>query len=215
MSKNLYNEESVLSDFEENDDVDKDKAIYKKQFIVNKYYFHLDEEILEPFNYRAMCLILKEAFEGDEIHFIINTVGGNVDSFIQIFNAMLQSKAFITGEILTAYSCGSLIALACDQIIVGRFSSLMCHSLSWNALGKSDEIKMQADFLKQWNEQIITRLYTGFLTTQEIDKILEGKDFWFGEDEILKRLEKWVPLRQRIFLEQNEEKNKIVKKKKK
>jgi len=213
MKKNMFDEDPSLN-LDTNDLDIKEQLIYKRQYIANKYYIHLDEEITEPNYYRSICLVLKEAQETDEVHFIINTPGGDISSFIQIYNAMLQSKALITAEIIMAYSAGSLIALAADQIIIDQFSSMLIHSMSAGSIGKVDEMKVQTDFLKKWNEQIITKLYDSFLTEKEMQQVLEGKDFWFDEEEIIRRFEHWIPLKQRLALEQNKKTKKVVKGKK-
>jgi ATP-dependent protease ClpP protease subunit len=194
---------------------DKDEIVYKTQVVLNKYYLHLDEDIVEPSHYRPMYITLREAQEEDIIHFIINTNGGDVNTFIQLFNGILQTKAFVIADVICASSAGSLIALSCDQIIINKFSSMFIHSLSASSVGKSEEIRAQSDFLNKWNEKIIREIYCDFLTPIEINKVIEGKDFWFLEEEISDRLKNWKPIRQKLIEEYKKTENKNIRKKKK
>jgi ATP-dependent protease ClpP protease subunit len=189
-----YDEDDLddsLSNDENND------LVYCEKVTIKHWYVNIDEDINEPQCYRKVFRLLKEANEYDEIHFLINTFGGVVSSFIQLYNDLMETKAKTIAHVYTAYSAGAFIALSCDQIIIQEFGSMMLHLLSGGSSGKISEMASNSDFLKRWSKKIIANLCKGFLSDDEINSILNGSDLWFTDDELFKKLKKWVPFRER------------------
>ena len=44
----------------------------------------------------------------------------------------------------------------------------------------------------EWVRGLSEEVYQDFLTQPEIDQMLDGKDFWFGSEEVIKRLQNRV-----------------------
>jgi len=178
----------------------------------NLHYINIDGPIIDPDKYRQVYSILRKASLDDLVILILNTAGGLVSTTMQLYNYLLTTNATTIAEIHTAYSGGSVLALACDNIHVAKFGSMMIHSLSAGSSGKMHEIEGQVAFFNQFNDKTLRELYSGFLTEVEIKTVFDGKDIWMMEDDILKRLKNWKPVRQRIT-ENNikEEKKKVNK----
>lgn len=179
----------------------------------NLYYVNIDGPIVEPDKYRQVYSILRKASPDDIVILILNTIGGLVSTTMQLYNYLLTTNATTIAEIHTAYSGGSVLALACDNIHVAKFGSVMIHSLSAGSSGKMHEIEGQVAFFNQFNDKTLRELYSGFLTEAELKTVFAGKDIWMMEDDILKRLKNWKPVRQRLNEQilKEEKKSKITK----
>ena len=63
--------------------------------------------------------------EFDELDLVLYTRGGEMDSTIRIIETLRQSASSIIGHIpYYVYSAGTIIALACDEIVMGNHSTL-------------------------------------------------------------------------------------------
>lgn len=175
----------------------KEGIFAKKQYISNHYSFYIDEDIEISSNYRELFNILREAEENDVVTLVINSRGGYLETAVQIYNYLLMTKATTIAEVHTAYSAAAMIALSCDNILLGRFSSMLIHTASSGVGGKAEDMKRYSDFLNDWNIKICKDVYKGFLTDKEIIQVCEGKEFWLLEEEVMKRLKSWTPVRSR------------------
>jgi len=64
----MFNEDPI-TDSDNIDIENKEKLIYRKTYVANKYYIHLDEDIGAPEQYRSVCLVLKECSENKKWYF--------------------------------------------------------------------------------------------------------------------------------------------------
>jgi len=88
-----------------------------------------------------------------------------------------------------AYSAGSMILLACPRIMVKPYASFMAHSVSAGVGGELQKMVDYSKFLQKESDRLIDDLYTGFLTTDEIQDVKFGKrEVWLTDEEILARL---------------------------
>lgn len=141
----------------------------------------------------------------DEIHFLqtsppaltiflhINSVGGRGDTMMALITALNQSQSkIVTCLEPNAWSAGSAIFLQGDEFIVPDNASLMIHNYSsgWNA--KGHELTSAVNFEKQYFEQVARSIYYPFMNEKEIQKMLDGADFWMDSADIRKRLDKWM-----------------------
>jgi len=159
------------------------------EFTSMKYEFYLDQEIVEPSYYRSLINVLNGASENDLVIININSGGGMLDSPISIMEALKATKAntvaFIAGS---CYSGATLIALTCDDVVVGEFATFMCHNSSYGLGGYTTDIKDRANFEHKMTAKIYRSVYKGFLTDEEIDDVLDNKTIWMDSDEVVERL---------------------------
>jgi ATP-dependent protease ClpP protease subunit len=149
---------------------------------------HIDGEILEPLYYREAFNVIRDASENDLINIYINSIGGDISTFIEFYNLISECNARVVAYLYMGYSCAAMLALICPELVLTEFCSLLIHAPSGEAIGKVGEIKSHGDFFKEWSEEIITSTYRGYLTDKEIEKVLEGKEIWHDRKEIEKRL---------------------------
>lgn len=119
---------------------------------------------------------LDEINDDDEIELFINSYGGSVKEGVAIYN-MLKRKAcqktcYIDG---VAYSVASVIALACDKVVMGLGTSMMIHDMWINVSGNAKELRKQADdldVLMESNRKIYLNRAKN-LTEDELKEMME------------------------------------------
>jgi len=155
----------------------------------NNYYIHLTEEIVSPSEYNKTCYLLENALETDVVHLLINSPGGLSDSAFMVINSMINSKAKIIGRITgNASSAATMIAMYCDELIVGRFSTMMCHNYNHGAQGTGNQVKTYVDFIDPEFTKVVKEVYKDFLTPAEMKRVSSNdKEIWLNEQDIRAR----------------------------
>ena len=153
-----------------------------------EYTISIDNDIDEPHYYRDAIAVLKNATEKDVVYLEINTFGGYVHTAVQIINTIYTCKARVVARVVTAYSAGAMIALACNNFEVATFASLMIHTATGISYGKIPDLVNHANFNEKRYDKMCKELYQGFLTEEELNDVIKGADLWFDEKDIIKRL---------------------------
>lgn len=140
--------------------------------------------------YRQCIEELKDANQGDYAEIVINTDGGSLQTALAMITAIEQSEAEVVADIEgMAASAGSLVALHCQGLKLNPYSTMFIHAESFMAGGKRNEVKSQVEFSLKWVEKIIRDTYKHFLTEQEIEQVLDGRDLYFDAKQIKQRFE--------------------------
>lgn len=149
---------------------------------------YLRDTIDEPSIYNEMCYMLDNAKQGSTAHLYLNTPGGIVDTAFMIADVIKRSKAKVIAHLAgTVASAGTLITMACDDIVVAPFTSFMIHNYSGGAVGKGHELKARQNFVDKQLNEAFESFYLGFLTKEEMSQVIDGTDFWMGASEIQER----------------------------
>lgn len=140
---------------------------------------HLDE--LEAIN---------SASEGDVIFVhMVGCPGGDVSTTMAIINALSQTPAqtvcVIEGHNASA---ASIIPLACSEVVVTPYCSLMCHTGSGAIYGTLSNTGRNASFSEKLYHGWISDVYQGFLTEEEIKMIFDGVEIYLDDKDIETRL---------------------------
>lgn len=166
-----------------------------------------DSQIDEPEYYSYFCDVLLAASEDDIVEIYFSTKGGNGDSMITLMNLLRNCKAETHGYLMSsAHSAGSYLFLSCDVCHVGKYVSMLCHQVSYGAGGSHHEVKAMVDHIDKEERNLVNDTYRYFLSEVEIGQLMDGKQIWLYEDEIIKRLEK----RQDAFEKEREAKQKAA-----
>lgn len=149
---------------------------------------YLSTEIDEPHFYNEVCHTLYTALRGDTITLHLNTPGGVIDSAFMVIDAIKRSKAKVTAHLTgSVASAGTIIALACDKLEVAPHTTFMIHNYSGGNFGKGHELKARQEHTDRALNAAFTDFYLGFLTEQEMQEVIEGRDIWMGPDEVKAR----------------------------
>jgi len=177
------------------------------------HHFYISEGVGEPDKYVEMIHRIKTAGQGDVIYIYLNTPGGRVDTGIQMISAMNNSLAHIItvleGEVC---SLGTLIFLSGDEFVVNDHCMFMIHNYSGGAYGKGHEIAAQVAATSTEFSKMARRIYTPFLTDDEITRVIQGEDFWMGSDEVRKRIDNMIKIMNREFKAAEKAKKAAIKK---
>lgn len=150
---------------------------------------YITDAIEEPSLYNELCYKLKTASEAEVFTLHINTPGGLIDTAVMLIDAIKQSKAKVIADISgTVASAGTIITLACDEVIVADHTAFMIHNYSAGAFGKGHELKARQTFIDNSLNASFKVFYKGFLTDDEMDEVIDGKDMWMDASEVRARL---------------------------
>ena len=151
---------------------------------------YLTGAIDEPYLYNELCYLLGNADEDTVVHLYINTPGGVIDSAFMITTAIKESKAKVIGHLSgTVASAGTIVTMACDEVNVAPHLSFMIHNYSGGMAGKGHEMKARQKFTDDHLNDAFKSFYTGFLSNDDMERVIEGTDLWMGSDEVQER---WV-----------------------
>lgn len=172
----------------------------RTNFAVNTgtYKVRIDRRISKPEDWHEELDTIRAAGQGDVLELYINTQGGYDTTMKAILAAILETEATTIGIIEgDCSSAGGPIFLACDQHKVYPLSNLMIHTGSGGYSGSIDNISQYSEHAKKDNRNIIEGCYEGFITQEEMEDVMLGKDIWLCADEIVDRLNQ----RQQYFLD--------------
>jgi len=183
------------------DDKDKDEIILKIPIIhtKNNYIVNLDEDIDMPSSYRKVFEVLRTAKKDDIIYFNINSLGGYVDTAIQFFEHIMNTKAKTIAHVYAACSAATMIALCCDEVNISKFGYIMLHNMSSSLDGKVSDMQSYTEFIIKQDKKIADFLYQGFLTPTEIKEASKGKELWLDQQSVIARLKNFKSIKQRKF----------------
>ncbi len=154
--------------------------------------FFLPFEIEDSEDFIDFIRAIREAKATDLIRIHIDCCGGDVSTALILCDNLKYSKA--TVEISVEGLCASaatLIMLSGDQWEILEHAHIMIHAWSGMIFGKWHEQKAKFQFDKTYFEDVWRKLYKGFLTDQEIEEVLNGRDIWLTASETLDRLGKF------------------------
>lgn len=125
----------------------------------------------------------------DRIDIRINSVGGQVDTGIAIFNALKESKAEITIYIdCLAASTASFIAACGRTVKMSRYARILIHKPSGGVWGNAAEIRQYLEQLQQI-EDILCDIYsrrTGLSVDEIRSTYMDGVDHWITAAEAVR-----------------------------
>lgn len=152
------------------------------------WHCYITSNISNPDTYNELCYLLDNAYPCDQINLHINTPGGVIDSAFKIIyslnNTNAQTTAILTG---TVASAGTMIALSCHDIEIAPFTQFMVHNYSGGTAGKGHEVRDYVKFSDKQLNKAFSTIYKDFLTTQEMHDVIEGKDMWMDDEEVMER----------------------------
>ena len=156
-------------------------------------------------NYLQPINVLRFASPNDTVRIFLNCPGGNLYTTMQILNAMRDSSATVItigdGEVASA---ASLILLSGDQIEIQENCIMMIHNTSCEMGGKTNDITRSAIFNDKQARAMYKKIYSGFLTDDELNRVMEGQDYWFDSEEIEKRLVNFINYHNSLLVDEGE-----------
>lgn len=151
----------------------------------------IDEGVQEAVYYRHVCRAISELKDYDQVEFEISSPGGYLNGLIALLTAMAKTDAttvaHINGE---CHSAASMLALACDSVYVSPFATMLVHFVRFGASGKGTDVKSQVEHTYDTAEKLFREIYQHFLTEDEMQRCIDGKELWLDYDQINERLKR-------------------------
>lgn len=150
--------------------------------------FYITKEILAASEYHDFTELAINLTEDDSIVLLIDSPGGYLSGAQMIITALNSSVAQSTAVIIDeAASAATIIALACDELLMREHSSFMIHNVSFGSYGKGHELKSHVNFSLAQSKKLLETTYKYFLTPEEIEEVLRGEDKYFDAEETMLR----------------------------
>lgn len=118
----------------------------------------------------------------------MNSPGGDVFEGIAIYNRFREHQAKVTVKILgLAASAASVIAMAADEVQIGKASFFMIHNAWVMAVGNRHDLKEVADWLEPFDKALAGTYEdrTG-LAADVVAKMMDEETWLNGEDAVAK-----------------------------
>lgn len=167
-------------------------TVFESTQVAKMYDVYISSSIRSPEKYSELLNALANASGNDIFRIHLNTPGGQANTAVQIMHAFRSSAAKIVtiaeGDVASA---GTMLLLSGDEIVIREYSTLMFHNFSAGAVGKGHELYARTDHYRKFFPSLLRELYYPFLEEDELDAMMEGKDFYFGYDETVPRLERF------------------------
>uniref|UniRef100_A0AAU6VZR5 Clp protease n=1 Tax=Pseudomonas phage Pyxpy02 TaxID=3138547 RepID=A0AAU6VZR5_9VIRU len=170
-------------------DDNKPNRIMVNQHVSSEYNLRLARPITDVDDFEDEFQLFAGAGERDVIYIDIVTPGGSVDTAHMLCRAIARTAAHTVAYIgPTCASSGTAIALACDEWEIDDMSSFMVHTGSYGTYGMAPHVKACVDHHDKMIERFVRLTYTGFLTEDEILRVLDAKEVYFEGEELAQRL---------------------------
>lgn len=165
------------------------------------FEFYISGEIESPECYIDMFDIIRHARHDDVVKLYINSFGGDLFTGIQFLRVLSETNALVVVSIEGAcMSAATLLFLAADQVEITPHSSIMIHNYSSGTFGKGNEMHLQIQHERKWSETLFRDVYEDFLTAEEVQSVINGKDIWLDSDNVLERMQKRADIRKELAL---------------
>lgn len=154
------------------------------------YKIEINDVIYKAGQFSDAIFALENAKEEDAVEIYLQSPGGSIDAGDALIHAMRGCKAHI--HIKATGNCSSmasaiLLEAHSFELSEGFNSLLHCGSVGYG--GTYHEFDQASKFYQKSMPAFIKRTYTGFLTEDEIEQLIGGKDFWIDAEEWVARHE--------------------------
>lgn len=174
--------------------------------VAYKHELHLKGPLGGPEDYVDWVRTIRNAGPNDMIEFHLNTPGGNVYTAIELLNAFATTEAHVHCVISgICASAGTILMAVGDSYEISPWASFMFHNYSGGMAGKGNEMYAQMIYERDWSVNFMRDIYEDILTPEEIDRLVDGADFWLTADDVgdrlAARLEKKEKLKEELMEE--------------
>ncbi len=154
---------------------------------INEITLYLSTFEENKINLAAILNDLSELNPEDSIKLRINSPGGLLNEGKSLINAIQNTGAFVETELLSdANSMAAIMFCIGDKRVIYEGSSLMFHTFSSGYMGKGQEMESYTKHATKNNDAFFRAHILG-MTDVELQKMSDGKDFWWDAKKMCKR----------------------------
>jgi ATP-dependent protease ClpP protease subunit len=135
--------------------------------------------------------VLERATPDDTVTVFLSSPGGSVDATDTFLQAMQDCAAPV--HIVASGGCHSaatIILLSAPSFTLSDNFNSLVHNGSCGSYGDFNKWHAAARFTAEFMAETSRKTYAGFMTDEEINMMLAGKDFWMGPQEFCDRYER-------------------------
>jgi ATP-dependent protease ClpP protease subunit len=168
--------------------------------------FYLTSEVEDASAYHDFVELSVLLQDDDNLNVLIDSPGGYLSGANMIITGLNSTKARTTAIVTDmAASAATIIALACDELVMTEYSHFMIHAVAFGSGGKLHEVASHTEFTIKKSRDLITNVYKDFLTPEEIQQVIDGKDIYLDEDDTMLRWEMVLEARNATIAEREAE----------
>lgn len=130
------------------------------------------------------------AIGGDDVTVHINSPGGDMFEGLAIYNILREYQGKVTVKVLgLAASAASIIAMAGDEVQIGRGAFLMIHNAWIVAAGNRNDFREYADYLEPFDKAMadIYAARSG-MSPEDVQSLMDKESFIGGSDAVTRGL---------------------------
>ena len=133
-------------------------------------------------------MAFSSANEGDTVIVYLSTGGGCIDATDTFIDGMRECRGRVVVKASGAvHSAGTLILLNAPEFSLSAGFNSLFHNGSVGYGGKYSDWRKGAAFISKAMERLFSETYVGFLTPDELERLIRGEDFWMDAEEFLER----------------------------
>lgn len=157
---------------------------YMLNGVIADFEYHSDFfDVCSPKGLKKFLATLEK---GEKAEIEINSPGGYVVYGVEMANAIKNSEAHIIAHVTgMAASMASVIACACDEIVMEEASFMMIHDPWGYTEGNAAEMRKEADLLDQMKEVCMSFYLAKFSRSKEELAALMSDETWYTGNECL------------------------------
>lgn len=146
---------------------------------IGTWVIDIDDCIRSVSQFASAIQALDRATEDDTIRINLQCDGGSLGATDAFIHAMRKCEAHIhvnaTGG---CHSSATLILLEAHSLELSAGFNALLHCGSLGTIGNLNEYKEKSVFDVKYMAKTLTDAYEGFLSEDEISRMLDGKDIW-------------------------------------
>lgn len=124
----------------------------------------------------------------DEVEFRINTNGGDLYKFLEIYDIIERMKeeqgVIFKGRVSShAFSAGFYLLCACDYRTVSKFASVMYHEMSMLRQDKLSDLESETKRMNKIQNILDELVINNTKMTKELLESYRGRDLWMDYDD--------------------------------
>lgn len=169
-------------------------------------HYHPIDGYIESFEqFDELVELLLTVPEGDVVRLYISSGGGRLDVADMIVARICEAQqrgVTVNAELgFTCASAATFIALSCDEIHPSPLTQFTVHPWSsGKPWGFATTHLNDAIYDKKQSDRFMKEVYSGFLSTEEMESVLEfPRDLHYDAEEVLERWENMQAYRQAQF----------------
>ena len=130
---------------------------------------------------------MRDGCKSKELHVFVGSFGGEVAALNMILQQLLTYEYRVGINLGTACSCGWMLLFACQERYVSPFSQAMYHDISSIHGGKHSELKLSAEFMGRWQDELLKITDTTKVLTEKELELGRTSEVWLTGQQLIER----------------------------